>query len=162
MESTLCLIGFSGTDPNFQKWIGWVKDNLHDSMPPIYLVGMFSLSASERKVLESKKIIPVDLSCLPNIDPNDYAKALAEFFKLLSVKPIYYNWPQEQRILSPRNDSSEQNFISVIKKWKKERESYPNWLVLPWDKLSLRYPWQHFVFPRSLCDIPSACALLMP
>jgi SIR2-like domain len=28
MESTLCLIGFSGDDPNFLNWIGWVRDNL--------------------------------------------------------------------------------------------------------------------------------------
>ena len=49
---------FSGTDPNFLKWIGWVKDNLHESMPPIYLIGMLSLNSSERKLLESKKLFP--------------------------------------------------------------------------------------------------------
>ena len=27
LENTLCLVGFSGTDPNFLKWIGWIRDN---------------------------------------------------------------------------------------------------------------------------------------
>ena len=28
METVLCLIGFSGDDPNFLHWSGWVRDNL--------------------------------------------------------------------------------------------------------------------------------------
>lgn len=28
LENTLCLIGFSGDDPNFNQWIGWIRDNL--------------------------------------------------------------------------------------------------------------------------------------
>ena len=28
LENTLCLIGFSGDDPNFLHWIGWIGDNL--------------------------------------------------------------------------------------------------------------------------------------
>ena len=28
LENTLCLIGFSGDDPNFLQWIGWIHDNL--------------------------------------------------------------------------------------------------------------------------------------
>ena len=76
METTMCLIGFSGTDPNFRKWIGWVKDNLQESMPPVYLIGLFDLSASERRFLEERKIVPVDLSDLPDIPEGNHAKAL--------------------------------------------------------------------------------------
>ena len=138
MESTLCLIGFSGTDPNFLKWIGWVKDNLHDSMPPIYLIGMFSLSSSERKLLESKKIIPIDLSCLSGISPSDHAGALKKFFSLLEKQPDYCNWPphQELKYIAPHNDFSKDKIIDVIQIWQKERESYPNWIVPPWEKCS--------------------------
>ncbi len=36
MENVLCLVGFSGDDPNFQRWVGWIRDNLGDKMPDIY------------------------------------------------------------------------------------------------------------------------------
>lgn len=64
MENLLCLIGFSGDDPNFLYWTGWVRDNLGSSMPPIYLCGILDLSVSQRKLLESRNITPVDLSPL--------------------------------------------------------------------------------------------------
>lgn len=64
MENTLCLVGFSGDDPNFLRWSGWVRDYLGDSAPHIYLCGLLNLSSSLRKLLESRKVIPVDLSSL--------------------------------------------------------------------------------------------------
>ena len=36
METVFCLIGFSGDDPNFLHWSGWVRDNLGDAAPKIY------------------------------------------------------------------------------------------------------------------------------
>ena len=38
METALLLIGFSGDDPNFLSWSGWVRDNLGGSAPKIYLL----------------------------------------------------------------------------------------------------------------------------
>ena len=69
MENVFCLIGFSGDDPNFLKWTGWVRDNLGDSRPYIYLCGLLNLSSPERLVLHEKKIIPVDLS--PVLTPEE-------------------------------------------------------------------------------------------
>lgn len=37
LENTFCMIGFSGNDPNFEKWIGWIRDNLIENAPLIYL-----------------------------------------------------------------------------------------------------------------------------
>ncbi len=34
METAVCMIGFSGDDPNFQAWTGWVRDNLGTAAPP--------------------------------------------------------------------------------------------------------------------------------
>ena len=28
IENDLCLVGFSGNDPNFLEWAGWVRDHL--------------------------------------------------------------------------------------------------------------------------------------
>ena len=64
MENIFCLIGFSGDDPNFLNWIGWVRDNLGESMPAIYLCGLLNLSDSQKHTLRQKKIIAVDISPL--------------------------------------------------------------------------------------------------
>jgi len=99
MENNLCLIGFSGNDPNFLQWIGWVRDNLEKYAPKIYFIGL-SIPDAEKKWLETKNIIPVDISCLcktkeresdviPNTNPvipperNDYYESLLEFIKFL-------------------------------------------------------------------------------
>ena len=65
METVFCLIGFSGDDPNFLEWSGWVRDNLGESAPKIYLVGWLSLSPHRRGVLEDRNIVPIDLASHP-------------------------------------------------------------------------------------------------
>ena len=138
MESALCLVGFSGTDPNFLKWIGWVKDNLKDSMPPIYLIGLLNLPATERKVLESKKIIPIDLSELDGIKANEHGRALEKFFSLLSEKPSYVDWTPQfaSDMFSPSEDITDEKIINLITDWEQDCNSYPHWIVLPWHKRS--------------------------
>lgn len=64
MENAFCLIGFSGDDPNFLSWIGWVRDRLGSSAPPIYLCNILNLASSQRRLLESRGVVPVDLSPL--------------------------------------------------------------------------------------------------
>ncbi len=64
MEITLVLLGFSGDDPNFLFWSGWVRDRLGPKAPLIYLVGALDLSAAKRKMLESRRIQPIDLAKL--------------------------------------------------------------------------------------------------
>lgn len=64
MESVLCLIGFSGDDPNFLYWSGWVRDNLGESAPTIYLCGALDLTGPEEKLLSKRNVVPVDLSPL--------------------------------------------------------------------------------------------------
>lgn len=65
METTFCLLGFSGDDPNFLHWSGWVRDNLGERAPKIYLVGWLELSAHRRRMLEQRNVMPIDLSALP-------------------------------------------------------------------------------------------------
>ncbi len=52
METVLLLIGFSGDDPNFLHWSGWVRDNLGKSSPKIYLAGWLDLSPHRRRMLD--------------------------------------------------------------------------------------------------------------
>jgi hypothetical protein len=65
METIFCLVGFSGEDPNFLHWSGWVRDNLGPSAPKIYLVGWLELSIHRRRMLEARNVMPIDLAALP-------------------------------------------------------------------------------------------------
>jgi hypothetical protein len=65
METNFCLLGFSGDDPNFLHWSGWVRDNLGKNAPKIYLVGWLDLSVHRRRMLEERNVMPIDLSMLP-------------------------------------------------------------------------------------------------
>ena len=65
METVFCLIGFSGDDPNFLQWSGWVRDNLGDAAPKIYLAGWLDLSPHRRRMLEDRKVVPIDLALHP-------------------------------------------------------------------------------------------------
>lgn len=62
MENILCLIGFSGDDPNFLYWTGWVRDNLGQYAPRIYLAGLLDLSDSQRVLLQARNVVPIDFT----------------------------------------------------------------------------------------------------
>ena len=68
MESVFCLIGFSGDDPNFLHWSGWVRDNLGPAAPKIYLAGWLDLSSHRRRMLEDRNVVPIDLARHPKAD----------------------------------------------------------------------------------------------
>ena len=100
MENVFCLIGFSGNDPNFLSWSGWVRDNLREHMPRIYLCDLLNLRSGERMILESRGIIPIDLSVLFSTDSrvpqsDRYRIALEWFFENLSAgkPPDALEWP---------------------------------------------------------------------
>ena len=61
MESVFFLIGFSGNDPNFLHWSGWVRDQLGAAAPRIYLAGWLALSPHRRRMLEDRGVVPIDL-----------------------------------------------------------------------------------------------------
>ena len=77
METAFCLVGFSGNDPNFLHWSGWVRDHLGASAPRIYLAGWLDLSDHRRRMLEKRGVIPIDLARHPKA----------------------YHWPEHQRYL---------------------------------------------------------------
>ena len=62
MESVFLLVGFSGDDPNFLHWCGWVRDQLGPAAPKLYLAGLLDLPRPHRLMLEERDVIPVDLA----------------------------------------------------------------------------------------------------
>ncbi len=134
LENTFCLIGFSGDDPNFLQWIGWIRDNLgKDKTQKIYLVGVFDLSSARLQLLAQRGIIVVDLSCCEGIEKHDHKKALSRFFEYIqSKKPDALDWPYNPNMMYPAHGADRiEEIQKITDEWKRQRQSYPGWLILP-------------------------------
>lgn len=123
MESTFLLIGFSGDDPNFEKWTSWVRENLKEHMPKIYMIGINE--GEKQKQLEDKGITLIDFKDVYP-DSNNYADMFIDLFNYLSPKKKEEktNWPFNKDI-----------FVSDLNEL---RLNYPGWVVLP-DKIRRSY-----------------------
>ncbi|WP_249979342.1 SIR2 family NAD-dependent protein deacylase [Vreelandella olivaria] len=100
METVFLLVGFSGEDPNFLHWTGWVRDNLGDAAPKIYLAGWLDLSAHRRRMLENRNVVPIDLASHPKAkmwpEHLKHQYATEWLLKTLECGQPYnfMNWPQ--------------------------------------------------------------------
>ena len=133
LENTLCLIGFSGDDPNFLQWIGWIRDHVGEEIASkIYLIGVFNtLDEGDKKLLYRRGIIVVDLSAF-NTDPG---KALDEFLKFLKKrseerKKHTVDWP----VISESSVVDPSKYREIVIKWRQQRSEYPGWVVMPRDR----------------------------
>ena len=70
MESIFLLVGFSGDDPNFLHWCGWVRDHLGPAAPRLYLAGLLDLDRPTRLMLEERGVIPIDLASEVSGEPS--------------------------------------------------------------------------------------------
>lgn len=138
LENTLCLVGFSGDDPNFLKWIGWIRDNLGQSNSPnIYLVGLFDFSCADLKLLEKRNIVVIDMGSCSGIGKGQHGEALSRFFEYLNSKNnslSQINWPQIESI-SPdwreEKQTIEQQIDKFVKVTNTVKNEYPGWLIAP-------------------------------
>jgi hypothetical protein len=96
IENTLCLIGFSGRDPNFLKWIGWIRDNFGDNTPLIYMIICEeNFSLANQSLLLRRNIVPVNLVSLIK-NPIFIERAFENFFKYIEEeidKKDPFLWP---------------------------------------------------------------------
>lgn len=157
LENDLCLMGFSGDDPNFIQWSGWVRDELGVSARRIFLIGRLNLTPTKRRYLEARHVTPIDLFPLfPNTDhedPNAEAtKCVLKFFYESRPKTST-NWPnedlekqlKEERLSTKKNGTPMPDFHKALKDpeflaqrfrekiplLKKLRTTYPGWIVCP-------------------------------
>lgn|GEM_PF-1934626 len=158
MENTLVLLGFSGDDPNFLFWSGWVRDRLGAKAPLIYLVGVLDLTAPKRKMLEARGIQPVDLLHLPMLaswPENQRMSNAHQWFleRLRSAEPYpQQRWPRPAAGFvpplayvtavtdpcAPLHDPelhgktpSVDTFRLLVAQWQQNRSVYPGWIVPP-------------------------------
>lgn len=134
LETQLCLIGFSGDDPNFTNWLGWLRDNMGDSCPKIYLCGIFNkMSESEKRLLENNNIIIVDISLLIEVNfSNIYEDALNTFFnKLVSYKKDD-RWISKtilnKLMFMDDNKNQADSYMKLVIQLCEQRENYPDYI----------------------------------
>lgn len=113
VENTLILIGFSGDDPNFMSWAGWVRDNLGENRQNIYLIGCFNFSKTQQRLLEERRIFPIDfhneLLQEKKLGVDIYELAIARFFDFLDQKrkPLPHLWPSPSVVFPNIHDAKE-------------------------------------------------------
>ncbi|WP_420390532.1 SIR2 family protein [Marinobacter sp.] len=149
IENELCLVGFSGDDPNFLQWTGWVRDHLATHSRRIYLVGALGLNSAKRKYLESINVAPIDLSdMVADHDESDamHLEATKVFLQALKDLKPQQPWEWEPAKLnsskntataseSTRRDQDSDYAAKLLEEQlpylERDRSSYPGWLVCP-------------------------------
>ena len=130
IEGLLCLVGFSGNDPNFLGWIGWLRDVMGDNIAPIYLVNVSSnLHESEVRLNQQRGISIIDLGWISNKGKDDVYKERLDFFFTYLSKGL-----NEEQIWNPNIKyrwSDTDNIQETIKDLRAIRKAYPGWLLLP-------------------------------
>jgi hypothetical protein len=146
IESELCLLGFSGDDPNFLQWSGWVRDHLGESARRIYLVGDLDLGPAKRKFLEARNIAPIDLA--PLVQERDTTqRASAATRRILDyliqstpkpqhawkpIDPFAENLAPDIRRLQSDPDYAASMVDQIARSvWVRDRQTYPGWLLCP-------------------------------
>ena len=155
IENSLILVGFSGDDPNFLEWTGWIRDELGSHHAPIYLVGWLSLDNVQRSLLVQRGVTPIDLAppLIRSENRGDrHVLALRWFLScLLSARPQRpESWPEprttskntdshgescpaddirEVEVPSVRSDVNDKTVAVLVRRWEFERLAYPGWLV---------------------------------
>jgi hypothetical protein len=157
METVVVLIGFTGDDPNFLEWIGWVRDILGKDAPKIYLCGIFDGSPATRALLDSRQVTAIDLAGVASKCTNGHPHAFAlDWFlaALESGKPgRALKWaPRESTVISrdpplpptkiftPFSGHPKHNpgvpfdagqIVPIAAIWREQREQYPGWHLAP-------------------------------
>lgn len=129
LENSFALIGFSGDDPNFLAWIGWIRDELADRHSPIYLVSPSAVTQAERALHKERGVTPIDFSPLlkgKTFPEGKHGAALHLFLNCLAAgRP----WPRERW---PEFEEQEEDKDDPLKCFVEQRQTVP--------KLSLKYP----------------------
>lgn len=134
LESLVCLIGFSGEDPNFRAWIGWLKDVIgQQRICPTYLITYRKEFHDAEKALMAKLGIDIiNLAEVGGVD--DYYSAYEFFLNYLKEKSSEWNGKVRFDYLRDKDlpdEKFKEYIVEKIKKMQVVRETYPGWLLLP-------------------------------
>lgn len=141
VESHLCLFGFSGDDPNFLAWSGWVRDRLGKHTLPIYLCTFDELTTFQTRLLEQRSVIPLPMRIIT--DELQPEVALRTFLKRLE-EPLGNPRPRwclprylknEILVSEPKSPGIRQapptseDWLKAALDWRANRKLYPEWMI---------------------------------
>ena len=130
IENLFCLIGFSGNDPNFLSWLGWIRDVMGEQISNAILVDYRpnGYHISEKQLFASRKIDILNLAEISGL--NDYKEALDFFLTYLGTKEHTAQWsyPDVDFRHPQKPEKSEKEFEKDIRKMEEARKSYPGWV----------------------------------
>ncbi len=130
IENLFCLIGFSGDDPNFKSWLGWLRDVMGKQIAPVYLITYDkNLHNAKRKMFAAQNIDILNLAELSGVQ--NIQEAFEFLFAYLN-EPTIIKWTGivEQKLGDVK---TEEDIVSVTKEMAEIRRTYPGWLTLPKD-----------------------------
>ncbi|MBN8915081.1 MAG: SIR2 family protein [Rhizobiales bacterium] len=152
IENELCLLGFSGDDPNFLQWAGWVRDRLSTAARRIYLVGALDLPPVKRRLLEARGVAPIDLAPAVESERADRRHAAAISMFLAHLKAARPAEPDDWKPASYahypslrggdhdawfRDGRNPEKVVEALRAalviWRADRQTCPGWLVCPLD-----------------------------
>lgn len=146
LENELLLLGFSGDDPNFLAWAGWVRDQLGTSARKIRLAGVLNLTTARRRYLENLNVTPIDLAPLVD-DVTDVATKHVQATKLL-LDSLHAAKPKPPQVWDRcerpddeqwKTSAPEVRVAKIVEDWKQDRLAAPDWLLAPfYDRYRLR------------------------
>ena len=127
IENILCLIGFSGDDPNFQNWIGWLRDVMGKQAAPIYQI-TYDVQMHDSSIYLSNElgIKIINLDDIKGI--KGFSEAI-DFFLTYIGRKYSTKWSGRNNRSIRNQESSDIN--TLISEMRQVRESYPGWIVLP-------------------------------
>lgn len=139
IENIFCLIGFSGDDPNFLSWIGWIQDNLGIGYhSKIYLITMEQENRIENILLSSRNIVVVNLFELIKREKVSYQNGFRRFFEELQKRQkniTKKEWIKNAKGISFRGLQKSGKQKKLLKElydfWKSCQQNYPGWIVAP-------------------------------
>lgn len=152
VNDTIILLGFSGDDPNFMNWSGWLRDQLEkDKTNNIVLISVNKLSTPEKKYFEKNNIKILDLNIYLNRYPttklSDLFIKLFDFWNNIPdtktenitnnkelIEWIEKLWKPKVRIEQEiKKNNFDKLLKEVTKNWKNERKTYPGNIALPYN-----------------------------
>lgn len=133
LENLFCMVGFSGDDPNFIKWIGWIRDNLGTSNSnPIYYISINEIDSVKVNFLSKKNILVLNLE---ELFPKENAREkLNKLLKRIS-KEIDNQKKENGWILEYKYEKTPNFKTSIVEKTaflKQMTDTYPGYVVMPW------------------------------
>ena len=128
IENLFCLIGFSGDDPNFKTWLGWLRDVMGQQISPVYFITYDkNLHDSRRNLLAKQKIEVLNLYDLQQVEGIQDA---FDFFFAYLKKESSTQWNGKLKERTVKLEDADK-IRWLTEEMADVRSRYPRWLVLP-------------------------------